>query len=433
MLLFHKRILLAAAFLLAAIGNAQTTITQPPGYSFCSAENGTCNFSGTAYVAYGANGSFVFRNMANSTACTNAAFGEDPAPGIAKSCFVPTDPPEYIYCSSENAICNFSTTDTVAYGANGQFVSANFTNLAPCSNSGFGHDPAPGVVKHCFIPAWPPAYNFCSYEGGTCNLGGSYANVAYGENGNFVYRQFTTQASTPCTTAAFGGVDPAPGSLKKCLISGYTPTPPYGYSLCSSENGTCPFSGTLKIVYGAGGNFTSKALSNGTACNNTVFGEDPAPGTVKACYIPTDPPGYALCSNENGTCSFSGTATVAFGANGNFNFKSIAANGNTGTACTSAVFGDPAPGTLKACYIPAGPAGTSFCSSEHGTCNVGGPNVAVGIVYFGFDGAFLGKSFSPGSVTCESASFSGDQFPDLTLDPVPGVTKACFVQTIAWQ
>jgi hypothetical protein len=60
MLLFHKRILLAAAFLLAAIGNAQTAITQPPGYSFCSAENGTCNFSGTAYIAYGANGSFIF-------------------------------------------------------------------------------------------------------------------------------------------------------------------------------------------------------------------------------------------------------------------------------------------------------------------------------------------------------------------------------------
>jgi hypothetical protein len=101
--------------------------------------------------------------------------------------------------------------------------------------------------------------------------------VAYGENGNFLFQQFTNQSSIACTNSTFG-LDPAQGLVKKCLISGYTPGPPYGYSFCAA---TCSFTGTAPVAYGANGSFIFKNLSNGTACNNTVFGNDPAPGTVK--------------------------------------------------------------------------------------------------------------------------------------------------------
>ena len=58
----------------------------PAGYSFCVKENGTCTFSGSASVAYGANGAFKYLNATNSIACNNATFG-DPIAGAAKSCF----------------------------------------------------------------------------------------------------------------------------------------------------------------------------------------------------------------------------------------------------------------------------------------------------------------------------------------------------------
>jgi hypothetical protein len=241
--------------------------------------------------------------------------------------------------------------------------------------------------------------------------------VAYGENGSFVYKHFTNQASTACSNAVFGG-DPAPGIAKKCLISGPTSAPPYGYSLCSGENADCNFGGTLKVAYGANGDFIFRVFTNGTVCNNTAFGEDPIPGTVKACYIPTDPPGYALCSNENGTCSFTGTAPVAYGASGRFILKGF----SNGTACNNTTFGeDPTPGIVKACYIPSGPAGFTFCSSENGTCHFGAAAFG-GVVYYGFDGAFTVKSFSGTAVACNNATFG--------QDPVPGIVKACFVQPV---
>ncbi|CAA0105493.1 Uncharacterised protein [BD1-7 clade bacterium] len=59
----------------------------PEGYEVCASENGTCSFSGTRQVAYGANDMFVHKTGTNSIACTNAVFS-DPAPGVGKSCYV---------------------------------------------------------------------------------------------------------------------------------------------------------------------------------------------------------------------------------------------------------------------------------------------------------------------------------------------------------
>jgi type IV pilus assembly protein PilY1 len=53
------------------------------------------------------------------------------------------------------------------------------------------------------------------------------------------------------------------------------------------------------------------------------------------------------CANENGTCTFSGPRYVAYGANNSYNVRAF-----QGTAsCNNATFGDPLPGTGKACYI----------------------------------------------------------------------------------
>lgn len=56
------------------------------------------------------------------------------------------------------------------------------------------------------------------------------------------------------------------------------------------------------------------------------------------------------CAPETGSCTFSGTASVAFGslAQGRFTAKS----GLTSpVSCNNTTFGDPSPGFSKACYI----------------------------------------------------------------------------------
>ena len=126
-----------------------------------------------------------------------------------------------------------------------------------------------------------------------------------------------------------------------------TPTPvPGGWTKCADEGGTCTFSGTQVVRYGANGQYAYKTATGSIGCNNTVFG-DPIVGTYKACATaPVPPTGWTKCANENGTCSFSGTMTVAYGANGQYAYKTA----TNSIGCNNNVFGDPIFGTYKGCY-----------------------------------------------------------------------------------
>ena len=126
-----------------------------------------------------------------------------------------------------------------------------------------------------------------------------------------------------------------------------TPTPtPTDWTKCADEGGTCTFSGTMVVRYGANGTYAYQTATNSIACNNSVFG-DPTPGIYKACYVaPVPPTSWTKCADEGGTCSFSGTATVAYGAGNTYVYKTVTSS----TACNNSVFGDPTPGIYKACY-----------------------------------------------------------------------------------
>jgi len=124
---------------------------------------------------------------------------------------------------------------------------------------------------------------------------------------------------------------------------------PAGYTACAAENGTCSFAGTQSVAYGANGIFAYQTLTGGAACGNAVFG-DPDYGVTKSCYagpVTAGPAGSTFCAPENGVCSFTGTATVAYGAGGSFTDKSL----TSGTPCDNAVFGDPGFGVVKACFL----------------------------------------------------------------------------------
>ncbi|MER5435525.1 chitinase [Streptomyces sp. NPDC002588] len=189
---------------------------------------------------------------------------------------------------------------------------------------------------------------------------------------------------------------------------------PGTWTPCASEGGTCAISGATVVAYGTGGRFNYATESSSTACTNATF-EDPAPDVVKACYAQTAPPAtnvWASCASEGGTCSFAGVMTVAYGANGAFSYATVPA-----TSCTNAVFRDPAPGTVKSCYLMAAPPSFTTwtqCASEGGTCSFSGTHE----VAYGAAGKYAYRTVS-GSTGCSNAVFT---------DPVDGTAKKCFVQ-----
>jgi hypothetical protein len=191
-------------------------------------------------------------------------------------------------------------------------------------------------------PSPPPTsdWTFCAREGDTCTFTGTQ-QVRYGGDGLYAYK--TLSGGTACTNAVFG--DPAPGIPKQC-DTGTTSTSTGSWSLCANEGGTCAFTGTQQVRYGGNGLYAYKTLTGGTPCTNSVFG-DPAPGFPKQCHTSSSvTTSWSLCAIEGGTCAFTGTQQVRFGANGLYAYKTLTG----GTPCTNSVFGDPAPGLPKQCH-----------------------------------------------------------------------------------
>ncbi len=62
-----------------------------PGWSLCASEGGFCNFRGAGQVRFGIDGRFVTRRAFNGIACDENAFGDDPAYGKRKQCFLRQD------------------------------------------------------------------------------------------------------------------------------------------------------------------------------------------------------------------------------------------------------------------------------------------------------------------------------------------------------
>ena len=103
---------------------------------------------------------------------------------------------------------------------------------------------------------------------------------------------------------------------------------------CASENGSCSFSGTRTICYGANKGYYCKTVTNNIACNNSTFG-DSVPGTVKACYP------------SSTTTSKTVTPGAAYGAlpeagknNQKFNGWYTAANGGTQVTSSTIAYGN---------------------------------------------------------------------------------------------
>ncbi|WP_405914973.1 MGH1-like glycoside hydrolase domain-containing protein [Streptomyces sp. NBC_00728] len=255
------------------------------GFTRCAGEGGTCSFSGTRSVAYGA-GTYTYKTATGSTACTNASFDGDPASNLVKSCYVADagGPPGYTVCAAEGGTCAVPGYNRdVAYGANGDFAHQVVKGSVACTNAHFG-DPIDGVAKSCYLPpdgAPAGGWTKCASQASTCPAAAGQP-VIYGAFGAFA--TITATGDTPCTDATFG--DPIPGESKTCYTATGGP-PGYG-TACADEGGTCAFSGQRTVAYGARGSFVYKVFTGGTGgtgCTTSAFGPDPLAGVKKACYL----------------------------------------------------------------------------------------------------------------------------------------------------
>jgi hypothetical protein len=253
----------------------------PAGYTRCAGENGQCSFSGTRMVAFGA-GTYTYKTATDSTPCTTAAFNGDPAADLVKSCYVAPQggPSGYTQCAAENGTCTFTDTRNIAYGAHGAFNRRVIAGSTACTNDVFG-DPLNGIAKACYLPpAGGPSAGWaqCAGENGSCSAV-SGQPVAYGAYGAFAY--LTATGNVTCANNTFG--DPIANTAKAC----YTQTAgPGGYgTTCAAEPGTCTFSGTQTVAFGARGKYLFRSFTGNTPCTTAAFGSDPLAGVQKSCYL----------------------------------------------------------------------------------------------------------------------------------------------------
>lgn len=211
-------------------------------------------------------------------------------------------------------------------------VKTNYSNVAPAFVNKATYDlhPAPGSPMINAGSAVTPVDAAATLE---------YKHVAQTSarpvNGTIdigAYESTTTVVTPPVTPP----VNPVPS-----------------WTTCATENGTCSFTGTREVRFGANGKFTSKTATGSIACTTSVFG-DPIYGVVKSCSyssvvisapIPAPVETWTTCAAENGTCSFSGTRNVRYGANNIYVTRT--AVGSIG--CNNNIFGDPTPNVVKSC------------------------------------------------------------------------------------
>ncbi len=130
-----------------------------------------------------------------------------------------------------------------------------------------------------------PNWTRCAGEGEYCRVNGT-ARVRFGADNRYEYRNVSGGIS--CSVQQFG--DPVYGISKTCE---FMPTGGgYGnvnfgnnWDYCGSEGGYCSFSGPGEVRFGVNGKFIVRRANNGLPCDVDTFGNDPAFGQKKSCFV----------------------------------------------------------------------------------------------------------------------------------------------------
>ncbi|WNG24862.1 Bacterial alpha-L-rhamnosidase [Cystobacter fuscus] len=284
--LAREEAMLAAGNCLNLVAESGVSGGGPAGYTKCADENGTCTFTQPVDVAYGAKGSYLYRDgVTGSITFNSTTFNGDPSPNVAKSGYYRSagGPAGYTKCGDEGSTCSFSRSVDVAFGAHGLFnYKCGVTGNIVASTDNFG-DPIFGSVKAAYYrnSGGPAGYTWCADENGTCKLSAT-SDVAYGANGSFFYKSGVSGTIT-ADNATFG--DPISNVPKSAYYRVSVPrNGPAGFTWCADERGTCSFTQPVDVAYGVNGSFAYKYGFSGTVrFDNPDFG-DPAPNQTKAGY-----------------------------------------------------------------------------------------------------------------------------------------------------
>jgi hypothetical protein len=243
-------------------------------------------------------------------------------------------------------------------------------------------------------------YHLCAHEGENC-MDAGYA--AYGVGTSWVYKDKSLSGGFKCGISEFG-TDPAPGQVKSCRIAPYKFLGNEGSSVYGAGN---------YVAYGAKGVFNFKVSSVSLNCDNATFG-DPVPGVAKSCYVAL--PYYSFKAKEYQSFTTQDTSSIAFGANGSYNFKIV--RGPTTLKCNVATFGDPLPGADKSCFVFSHTGG----SLQNSSFTLPG-NADYFTVYYtsGLNGDAESITAVPGTrISCTDAF--------IKFDPAYGSAKYCMYE-----
>lgn len=200
--------------------NFNWTVLSPPeggeNLVWCAFEGDSCSFTGEKKVFFGANEAFNSGYFLSSVLCKTSSFG-DPAPGVAKSCYIDSDPVDtgWTECASATELCFFEGTKLVRYGAYGAYSYRIATNSVYCGGDYFGNPIGGEVLKRCEVQDLPSDYDaypevqseaeqwvFCAPNDLTCHFPGT-KQVRYRLGDDWV--ETTATDSIACTAVAFGG------------------------------------------------------------------------------------------------------------------------------------------------------------------------------------------------------------------------------------
>ena len=140
-----------------------------------ASEGQTFSVAGTQTIRYGAGSSWVSMQVTGSGACSNAAFGSDPAYGVVKQCQVAgtggaTNPTTWSRIAVEGAAFNVSGTQTVRFGSGSSWITRTVTSSGSCTNAFFGNDPIFGVVKQCDVATTTTGSTPAPVVAGVCSV-----------------------------------------------------------------------------------------------------------------------------------------------------------------------------------------------------------------------------------------------------------------------
>ncbi len=197
--------------------------------------------------------------------------------------------------------------------------------------------------------------------------------------------------------------------------TGVIAVPTWGQAHTVTVNGATAWNGSA--FTGASG------IAAGDSDGTYIYFRGVQPGAYTLGYAATGtappivhqqlPGTWTRCAAENGSCAVTANSVIAYGANGRFNYRSA----TSATACSNAVFTDPAPGVVKWCYAQPAPAGSApwqQCAAENATCAFSG----VMTVAYGANGAYSYATLGGGGTACMNAVFT---------DPAVGTAKACYL------